>query len=586
VIVDPHNSRVGPRRYVDLYCGAGGSTTGWFRAALEADLHAETHAFNHWDRAIETHTVNHPDTNHRIAAVQEVCPRSVAPGGRSRRYVNCLWLSPECVYHSRARGGGKCNPQSRAGCDVVFNWTDLVDVDRILLENVIEFEQWKDLDDAHNLSWEIDGKQVFGRKRPYAASTLTRIWRKMCQTWPYEHLMRFRYRFWENGVDVGAYLPDPEDEEVQARTLPSTGKGVPDPNLPDGQRFKQFVAKLRDRGYQVEWRRLDAADHGAATNRIRLFLQAARNGRPILWPTPTHNEHGTDGLQRWRGAVEHIDWERSREKSRSIFNRPRPMSVKTLRRIWRGLCRTWPSELLHQFYPKFEALGTPDMDKWMPKEGEERHVVDSFFVHYRGTGADRSIYRPHGSICAGGKHYGLIQPVAINYRGESLDWALGGPAPTMTGKRHLAVIEPQLVAVNHGDSGGDRVRSIHRPHPAITSKRGIAVVEPTIMPIDNGSATSAACRSTTKPVTTIVQKQRHALVEPLFETEAGDHVAVVDIVLRMLSNEELKVLQGFDPDYELRGNEEEKTKQIGNSVSPYAGYALLSPYTRNHGEHL
>ena len=69
--------------------------------------------------------------------------------------------------------------------------------------------------------------------------------------------------------------------------------------------FLPWVETLRKAGYHVEWRTLVAADYGAPTTRKRLFLIARRDGRPIVWPTPTH---GPGRALPWRTAAEIIDW--------------------------------------------------------------------------------------------------------------------------------------------------------------------------------------------------------------------------------------------------------------------------------------
>lgn len=51
----------------DFFCGMGGSSTGLARAGFEVKL-----AANHWDRAIETHAANHPNTEHLLGDIQAV----------------------------------------------------------------------------------------------------------------------------------------------------------------------------------------------------------------------------------------------------------------------------------------------------------------------------------------------------------------------------------------------------------------------------------------------------------------------------------------------------------------------------------
>jgi len=99
-----------------------------------------------------------------------------------------------------------------------------------------------------------------------------------------------------------------------------------------GKTFERFLAALRGLGYRVEKRALRAHHYGAPTIRRRLFLIARRDGRPIVWPTPTHGP----GLLPYRTAGECIDLS---DVGRSIFDRPRPLAEATMARIARGVVR-------------------------------------------------------------------------------------------------------------------------------------------------------------------------------------------------------------------------------------------------------
>ena len=55
----------------DMFCGAGGSTTG-IRQALDAmGYRAKIWAFNHWNIAIDTHSTNYADVEHICASVEQ-----------------------------------------------------------------------------------------------------------------------------------------------------------------------------------------------------------------------------------------------------------------------------------------------------------------------------------------------------------------------------------------------------------------------------------------------------------------------------------------------------------------------------------
>lgn len=80
-----------------------------------------------------------------------------------------------------------------------------------------------------------------------------------------------------------------------------------------GQTFHKWLEQLKNLGYAVEWRELVAADYGAPTTRKRFFLIARHDGRPIVWPKPTHAPADSPEVKSgkkkpWRSAAEIIDW--------------------------------------------------------------------------------------------------------------------------------------------------------------------------------------------------------------------------------------------------------------------------------------
>ena len=76
----------------DLFCGAGGSSTGLELACEEKGFKLKLLAINHWEVAIATHTINHPEANHLCENLDNVNPRKVVPDG----YLDILVASPEC----------------------------------------------------------------------------------------------------------------------------------------------------------------------------------------------------------------------------------------------------------------------------------------------------------------------------------------------------------------------------------------------------------------------------------------------------------------------------------------------------------
>lgn len=128
-------------RAIDLFAGAGGTSTGLALAAGELGAGLDLAAVNHWETAVETHAANHPNARHYCAAIDSLDPRRVA-GGR----VDLLVASPECTHHSNARGGKPINDQSRASAWCVVRWAEALQPRFVLIENVREFATWGPLD--------------------------------------------------------------------------------------------------------------------------------------------------------------------------------------------------------------------------------------------------------------------------------------------------------------------------------------------------------------------------------------------------------------------------------------------------------
>lgn len=122
----------------DLFCGAGGSSTGLIQAANSLGLNLNLLAVNHWQVAVQTHSANHPWARHLCADLSTIDPSKAIPNGK----LDLLIASPECTHHSNARGGKPCSDQSRASAWHILHWAERLRIEHILVENVKEFANW------------------------------------------------------------------------------------------------------------------------------------------------------------------------------------------------------------------------------------------------------------------------------------------------------------------------------------------------------------------------------------------------------------------------------------------------------------
>jgi DNA (cytosine-5)-methyltransferase 1 len=138
---------------VDLFCGAGGESQGIHWSAEKAGVDVEMYAVNHWERAIETHSQNFPSDEVLCRDIADINPSKIIPHG----HVSLLWASPACTHFSVARGGKPMDEQSRVTPFTVLDWLDKLTVDRVIIENVPEFQSWGPLDADNRPNAELKG---------------------------------------------------------------------------------------------------------------------------------------------------------------------------------------------------------------------------------------------------------------------------------------------------------------------------------------------------------------------------------------------------------------------------------------------
>lgn len=120
---------------VDLFCGAGGESQG-IHWAMGDDI--QLFAVNHWQRACETHAKNFPGDECVCQDIQTIIPTDLIKD----RTVELMWASPECTNFSVAKGGRPLDDQSRCTPFDILRWLTMLDVKRLIVENVKEFVTW------------------------------------------------------------------------------------------------------------------------------------------------------------------------------------------------------------------------------------------------------------------------------------------------------------------------------------------------------------------------------------------------------------------------------------------------------------
>lgn len=273
-----------------------------------------------------------------------------------------------------------------------------------------------------------------------------------------------------------------------------------------GETFRKFVQQLTDLGYEVEFRELVAADYGAPTMRKRFFMIARCDGKPIVWPEPTHapvdSEEVKAGLLKpYVGAYTQLDFslpcpsifDTSEEiKEKYGIRAVRPLAPKTMERIARGLKKF----VLDNPEPFIVPIGYGE------RKGQAPRVHD--------------IEKPLPTIVGSGKHY-LCEPymVQIGQTGFTADRSkdVKEPLTTIVSKNEHCLIEPKLVpylSVNRENHFGSDLRE---PVHTITANNQHMLMMPTLIQYHSETAQGEVRGQTTEdPIMTVDGSNRYGLV--------------------------------------------------------------------------
>ena len=524
-------------RVADLFCGAGGSSSGAGQATHALGYEMELLAINHWNVAVATHQANHPTARHLVEDVSIVDPESVVEEG----YLDLLMASPECTFHSRARGGKPIHDQGRMAPWAIHNWLTKLDVRCVLVENVPEFVNWGELDDA--------GKPIKSRKGQYfQAWFMTFInlgyqaeWRMLNAADYGDATTRKRFFLIARKDGVPIQWPEPSHAKQDGTLMPgrlpwrgakeiidwsNQGRSIFDD--PKYRRKPLATNTLRriSRGLErfggplapLYIRLLDIPDNQNVDNRpadqdpsvINAFI-LNRNGEnggdrshSTDEPVPTATGRGAGYLV--QPSAEHFVAANRLHCVPKSLDHPIP-TVTTAH--GGGVFLTEASA--RPFTLGQQSTAAPrDTDDPLPTISAAGAIslVRPTIILYYGQSDAQDIDTPLTSLTSKGRKHGLISPALVEYYGNSDATDLDQPLPTITTKTRHALASPTLLQVNHGNgSEGERghnrrVRPITDPVPAITTRHGLAIAQPVLILTDPPDITQDPTFETVDPIAT------------------------------------------------------------------------------------
>lgn len=545
----------------DLFCGAGGVTTGFMKCKGRVKVIA---CVNHDPKAIESHWMNHKSVKHYEEDIRTLDLTDLVKLVNKYRlkYPDAkfvLHASLECTNFSKAKGGLPREADSRTLADHLDRYVIDLNPDYVTIENVVEFMSWGPLDD--------NGKPISSR----------------------------------NGSD-----------------------------------WMKWRNRICSYGYYDDWKEMNAANFGAYTSRNRLFGIFAKHHLPIAWPEPTHakNPGKSDmftNLKKWKAVRDVLQLE---EKGVSILARKKPLSEKTLERVYAGLIKfvAGGKENFIVKYNSNRADGTVwkgnDTDAPCPTISTQgrlalcstEQVNNTQFIskYYSGRPEHKNITieGPAGTIRTSDGQALVSSEFLQHYYGNGFCTGSDEPAPTVTTKDRCGLVQPKFL-MNNFTNGGSH-SSIDAPSGSLMTipKQNLVTAEPFIVdqnfnngpkPIDEPINTIMACRKhkyivqylmnpqymssggdIDKPSFTLIARMDKAppyLVSAengsvgilVYESDSPMMVKIKefmalynisDIFMRMLMVPELLLIQGFPKSYKLAGNQTDQKKFIGNSVVP------------------
>src|SRR6185312_12455730 len=371
--------------YIDLFCGAGGTTTGIVQAELEGKGIAQVIAcVNHDPLAIQSHWKNHPEVKHFEEDIRTLdLTELIKIVNKSRNqfpdaYI-VLWASLECTNFSKAKGGQPRDADSRTLADHLERYIVSLNPDYIQIENVVEFMSWGPLDEK--------------------------------------------------------------------------GKPLSRKNGQDWMRWRNEINSL---GYRDEWKEMNSANFGAYTSRNRLFGCFAKDDLPIIWPEFTHaknpSKNGMYGdLKKWKPVKDVLNFE---DEGESIFTRKKPLSDKTLERIYAGLIKyvaKGDTSFISKYYsgrPAGKVTSTDQPAGTITTVGGQTLIQPKFLLKYNSTSKKGkhippSIEDPCPVVSCQGR-LGLVQTDFLqHYYGNGFNTSTNEPCPTLTTKERCALVQPR-----------------------------------------------------------------------------------------------------------------------------------------------
>jgi DNA (cytosine-5)-methyltransferase 1 len=530
--------------YIDLFCGAGGTSTGVESARIDGKQCAKVIAcVNHDANAIASHAANHPDALHFTEDIRtlELSPLIEHLAKCKAQYPGAavvLWASLECTNFSKAKGGQPRDADSRTLAEHLFRYIEAICPDYIQIENVEEFMSWGDMDE--------NGKPISMDK-----GRLYQRWVRNVRKYGYN----FDFRIL-NAADYGAYTTRKRFFGIFAKN----GLPIVFPQPTHCKNGKQDML-----GRLEKWRPvkeiLDFSDEGTSIFREKPL--AEKTMERIYAGLIKFVAGGKDAF-----LIKYNSMSRTGKYNAPGIDEPCPV-VATQNRL--GVAQV--CFLSKQFSGHPESKNVSINEPAGTITCKDHHAFVS--AHY-GNGFNRSINEPSATVTTKDR-LSLVSPYFIDQQyGNSKPSSTEKPLGCITAnpKYNLVSCKPWIMNTNFSNVGS----SIEEPAQTVTANRKWHyLMNPQFNSaggsVDNPCFTLIA-RMDKMPPYLIATETGHVVIE-IYDTDSPmtkkikefmGLYGIIDIKMRMLRIPELKRIMGFPENYVLIGTQADQKKFIGNAV--------------------
>ena len=534
--------------YIDLFCGAGGTSTGVECAKLNGEKCAKVIAcVNHDPNAILSHAANHPDTLHFTEDIRtlELTPLIQHLNKMRMQYPEAyvvLWASLECTNFSRAKGGQPRDADSRTLAEHLFRYIEALNPHFIQIENVEEFMCWGALD--------ANGKPISKDQ----GSDYMR-WVRNVRSYGYS----FDWRIL-NAADFGAYTSRKRFFGQFAKVglpiiFPAQSYAK---NGDEGGMFHQY------KKWKAVREVLDLDDDGES-----IFARK----KPLCEKTL---ERIYAGLVKFvaGGKKQHEAWilkynsmKQNHHNAPSI-DEPCP-TVACQNRLGLVKCQFLSKQFSGD--PSGKNIGLEQ-----PAGSVTCKDHHAFVTAYYGNGFNSSIDEPSPTLTTKDRISIVTTQFLDSQYGNGTPASVDAPSPTVVNnpKQSLVTCKPWVMNTNFNNVGS----SIDEPAPVVTANHKYHYLMNPQFASAGGSVDKPCftliARMDKMPPYLITTKEGFVGIA-IYETdspwmrkikETMAMYGIVDICMRMLKIVELKKIMGFPEDYTLIGTQAEQKKFIGNAV--------------------